>query len=200
MGSGGSFSSPPRGGEGRAAVAAKGEGAVQLRTSPSPNPLPLKGARAFWVASQRDENGPQDAIDIGHHVGIGETDHAIPALLKGSRPSRVISFAATVGVTVELDDQPFTPAGEVDDEGREHHLPLKLHAQSLRAKMIPEAAFGFGEVRPQLLGPRPRFDVSLQTAPSPRSAALTRPLPRKGARGLDRHAFTPVHGSLSVNA
>jgi hypothetical protein len=66
--------------------------------------------------------------------------------------------------------------------------------------VIPEAAFGLGEVSTQVFGAIARFYVPLHSAPSPRSAPRSRPLPLKGARGAIRHVAITNHGGLAVNA
>jgi len=205
MGAGITFPSPCLRGEGGAAVAAEGEGTTLPSPSPSlgfPShfPLPLKEVRGFGVAPQRYKDCAQDPIEVGHHVSVGESDDTIAALFQRSRASGVVRFASRVRVSVELDDEAFATAGEVGDVGREDDLALELHADTVGPEVVPETALGFGEIRAQLLGAIPCFDVPFQSAPSPRSASQSRPLPLKGARGLDRHASTSRHGSFAVNA
>ena len=208
MGEGAIFPSPRLRGEGGAASAAGGEGIAPLLPSPSPSlgfashfPLPLKGARGFGITAQGNEYGLQDAVEVGHHVCVGESNHSVAALFERSRSRSVVSLASAVGVTVDFDDEAVRAGAEVGDVGGEDDLLLELHAEAARAEVVPEAAFGFGEVFPQLFGAGSGFDVPFDgTAPSPRSASLTRPLPLKGARGLDRHAATSVYGCSLVNA
>jgi len=207
MGGSTTFSSPPRGGEGRAAKAAKGEGAVPLLTAPSPSlgfashfPLPLKGVRGFGVASQRDQDRSQDAVEVRHHVGIGEPDHSVAECFEELRSGSVIGLALIVSVAVELDDQAVRSRCEIGDVRGQDDLALELHAEAVRSKVVPETAFGLGEVFAQFLCAGSCFGVPFQIAPSPRSAARSRPLPLKGARGSVRHSSNSFQGSSAVNA
>jgi hypothetical protein len=106
-----------------------------------------------------------------------------------------------VRISVELDDQALGSGDEIGDVRSEDGLLLEFDAETVGAEAVPEAAFGLGELLAQVLGAGSRFDVPFYcSAPSPRSAALTRPLPLKGVRGLDRHIRTPAKGSPVVNA
>jgi hypothetical protein len=194
------FPSPRLRGEGGAASAAGGEGAVQCRTSASPSPLPLKGARAFGVASECHQDYAQDAVEVGHHVRVGEPDHAVAALFQGSCARGVVTFAAAVSISAAFDHEALGTRGEVGDVGRGDGLPLELHAEAVRSEVVPEPAFGLGEVLAQRFGASSCFDVPFQTARSPRSASQSRPLLLKGARGVVRHALNSIHGSSAVNA
>lgn len=200
------FPSSPSGGEGRAATAAKGEAGVLL-SAPSPrscfaqvDPLPLKGVRGFGVSSQGNQDCSQDSVQIAHHVRVGEADHSVAACFQRSSASSVVMGAIPMRVAVELDDQAFAAAGEVGDIGGKDHLPLELYAEAASAEVVPEAAFGFGEIFPEFLGAVPGLDVPFHPPPSPRSAARSRPLPLKGARGSGRHLLNSIHGSFPVNA
>ena len=196
--------SPPSGGEGRAALAAKGEGAALsfAMSSPFPSlgfashfPLPLKGERGFGVPAESDENCSQDAVQVGHHVAIGEAQHAIAALFERSRSAGVVDFASSVAVAVELDDKTLRPSGKISDVRRQDDLALKFHFEPVGAEMIPEAAFRFSEPRPQLFGAIAGFDVPLHASPSPH------PLPLKGERDWDvRRLHIPFESGPIVNA
>jgi hypothetical protein len=194
------FPSHPRGGEGRAASAAEGEGSL-CRSTPAPRsalpsrPLPLKGEGAVRIASQPNQNSSKHRIEVGHHVAVGEPQHAITALLQGFRTSRVVSFASDVGVSVKLDNETFGSGREIGNVRREHDLSLELHAEPVCAKLAPEAAFRFGEVDAQAFRAISGVDVPLHTPPSPC------PLPLKGERGRKaRHASTPFESVHPVNA
>jgi hypothetical protein len=140
-------------------------------------------------------------IQVCHHVTIGEPDDPIAALFERAGAGRVIGLSFAVGVSVELDDEAVAAAGEVGDVGGEDDLPLELGAEAVAAEMVPQAAFGFGEVGAQGFGADSRDDVPLNgTAPSPRSASLSRPLPLKGARVGVRHLLSSLESVQSVNA
>ena len=203
------FPSPSQGGEGRAALAAKGEGAVPFWTSPSPwhgfaapFPLSLKGVRGLGVSTQGDEDRAEHAVHVRHHIGVGEAQDLVAALFERSGARGVVSLSVPVGVAVELNHEPLAAAGEIGDVGREDGLLLELHAQAVRAEVGPKAAFGFGEISAQVLGAVSGFDVPFdRTFPSPRSASLSRPLPLKGARAsVVRHSFTQFESLQTVNA
>ena len=202
------FPSPPQGGEGRAATAAKGEGNIVAPSAPSPSlgfashfPLPLKGARGFWASSERDENGSQDSIHVADHVRIREAQDAIAPGFEGPGARCVIGLGFAMGVAVELDDETFGARGEVGDVGREDNLALEFDAEAIGAKAIPETALGWSEIRPKMFGAVSRFDVPFHlAAPSPRSASRSRPLPLKGVRGIGRHLFNSFESVQTVNA
>ncbi len=172
-------------------------------SAPSPSlgfashfPLPLKGARGV----EGEADCLEDAVDVGHHVGIGEPDYAVASGFEGTRVGGVIGLPLAVGVTVELDDQALAPAGEVGDVGGEDGLFLELDAEAVAAEVLPEAALGLGEPFAEVLGAVSGFDVALHgTAPSPCRFAAA-PLPLKGARGKVRHFSVSVHESPAVNA
>jgi hypothetical protein len=199
------FPSPSTGGEGRAALAAKGEGGVLsfAVSAPSPSlgfashlPLPLKGARGV----EGEADCLEHSIDVGHHVGIGEPDYAVASGFEGARAGGVIGLPLAVGVAVELDDQALAPACEVGDVGGEDDLFLELDAEAVAAEVLPEAALGLGEPFAEVLGAVSGFDVALHgSAPAPSRGAGV-PLPRQGARGKVRHFSVSVHESPAVNA
>jgi hypothetical protein len=207
MGACATFPSPRLRGEGGAAVAAEGEGAVQFRTPASLGlgfasafPLPLKGARGFGIAPQGDQDCLKHTIHVRHDVGIREADYSVTALFEVSRSSGIVRLSVTMGVAVELDHEAFASTGEVGDIGGENSLLLEFHAEPVGAKVVPETALGFGQIPSQVLRAVSCLDVPLQTAPSPRSASQSRPLPLEGVRGNGRHAITPFHESFAVNA
>ena len=175
--------SHPQGGEGRAALAAKGEG-VFLR-SPAPRspwirvsrPLPLKGERGF----EHGEDRAQNPIEIRHHVGIGKPKDTVAAFLERPRSGCIIDFPPAVSVPIKLDDKPLRPCSEVGDVRRYDDLALEFDAQAVRAKAIPKAAFRFGKVRAQCLSAVSCLGVPLHVSPSPGPFGPT--LSRKEERG-----------------
>jgi hypothetical protein len=195
------FPSPRLRGEGGAALAAVGEGALRFPLpAPSPSPLPLKGARVFGVTVQRDQDCAEHAVEVRHHVGVRESDDAVASRFKCFRAGGVICLPVAVGVAVQFDHEALAAAGEVGNVRGEDHLPLELHAEAVRSEATPQAALWFGEVCPKFLGPVSCLDVPLQTAPSPRSAVQSRPLPLKGVRGSGRHGSSPIESVQTVNA
>jgi len=202
------FPSPPAGGEGRAAPAAKGEGSGLAPSSPSPwlgfaspFPLPLKGARGWGVSAEGDEDRSQDAVEVRHDVRVGKADHPIASCFEGARAGGVVGLRFAMGVPVELDDETFGARGEVGDVGREDNLALEFDAEAIGAKPVPETALGLGQVGAQGFRADSRFDVPFHlAAPSPRSASRSRPLPLKGARGSGRHLFNSFESDQTVNA
>ena len=183
-------------GEGRAALAAKGEGALGLSPAPSLGfasafPLPLKGARRF----QRVQNSSKHFVEVCHHVGVCETQHSVAAGFQIGRAKGVVDFPPTMRVSVQLDYKPFGPCGKIRDVWGEHDPSLKFYAKTVRAKAIPEPPLGFGQVGPQIFGAISRFDVPLQESPYPR------PLPLKGERvRAARHAPSSFESVRTVNA
>lgn len=197
--------SPPSGGEGRAAIAAKGEGGVLLSV-PSPrscvarvDPLPLKGVRGLGVSSQGNQDCPQDSAHVRYHVRVRETNDTIALRFERSGPDRVVRLTPAMRVAVQLDDEALAAVREVRDVRRKNHLPLELYTEAVRSEPVPEPSFGVGEGSPQLFRAGSCFYVPLQTAPSPRSAPQSRPLPLKGARGA-RHGCNPIESVQTVNA
>jgi len=168
-------------------------------TAPSP-PLGVEGwgEGGVQVASKFNQNRSDDLIQIAHHVRIGEADNSIAQFCERGRPCFIISFASAMGVAIQFDYQPLRTASKVGDVGWQYDLTLELHAEAARAEDAPQAPFSWGQVGAKLLGASPRYDVPLDTPPSPcRFAAF--PLPLKGVRGV-RHLSNKVHGSPIVNA
>jgi len=176
--------SHPSGGEGGVSSGAA------FRTPPSPCLgsasaflLPLK-RRGFGIASECDQYGAKHAVHVAHDIRVREAKHPIATIFQSSRSSQVVCFAFGMGVAVNFDDKAFAAGGKVRHVRSKDDLLLKFHAQAACAKMEPQALFGFGEVSAQFPGAISSFDVPLHTtAPSPRSAARSRPLPLKGERG-----------------
>lgn len=186
------FPSPSSGGEGRAALAAKGEGALLL-TSPapwlrfaSPVPLPLKGVREGWVAAERRQNRPGDAFGVGQDFAVGEAEDAIALGFQKFRAGSIVGLAARVAVAIEYDDQAFGAGREIGDVGRDDDLPREFDAQPVASDDVPQRLFGRGLVGAEGFGAASGFAVSLQFN-FPLSPT---PLRLKGVRGfvVEHHA------------
>ncbi len=57
------------------------------------------------------------ALSIVHHIRIGEPQHAIPFRFQKHCPCAIISLAASMTISIQLDDQPFGASREVGNIG-----------------------------------------------------------------------------------
>lgn len=187
--------SHPSGGEGWGEGGCVSNRIQSIRQQSSPlsrlrfarHPLPLEGARVEVrpFSPKRDEDSPRDTLQIGHHLGIAETQNAIAARFKTARARNVGGRAVGVGVAVDLDHQPFRAGGEIGDIGRQHDLPLELDAKLPGTQYRPQRTLRRRHVGAELPCAQARFRVAFrQSGTFPLTPT---PLPLKGERGSCRN-------------
>ena len=166
-----------------------------LRQAPShPSGGEGWGEGGVRIPPQLDQYRSEHAIQVAHHVGIGEPKHAKSALFKRSSAGGVVRLLPRMRVAVELDDQTFGACSEVGDVRGKHDLALEFDANSIGSNCGPELSFRGCQVSSELLGANSCFDVPSQSSPSPC------PLPLKGERGSIQHRPTSITQHPSVNA
>jgi hypothetical protein len=134
------------------------------------------GEGVVRIPAERYQDGSEDSVDIGQNILVCETDYPVAACLQRESSCGVVSLPVAVRVSVDLDNQPMGPGGEIGDVGCNNHLFLEFHAEAVGAQSVPEALFGLRLIDSMTLGAISRLDVPLQTTPSPC------PRPLKGER------------------
>jgi hypothetical protein len=138
------------------------------------------GEGGFDVSSQRYQDCSDNALRIGHDVGICEPQDAIaqPLQVFGSR--LVICFGAGMGIAVHLNDQALRSCSEISNVRSNNDLALELHTQSIGPEQVPQPSLRFGEICSEFLRSGACFDVPLHASYSP----LSQPSPPKGGEGF----------------
>jgi hypothetical protein len=144
---------------------------------------------------QRFHNRAHDPFDIGQHLVIPESEHAIPAVLQ-ILCSLHVTFH-TIGFTmlaaIELDDNACMMTGEVREVGADRSLAAKMRAVGLQgSQVLPQLALGVGDFSPQLAGARnARIKLSRLIVCGHAAPPTPDPSPPRFARGggeLNRRA------------
>src|SRR3546814_21153717 len=81
-----------------------------------------------------------NALEVGHHFAIPETDHPPAERLQIIGPPRVIGRGFEM-LAVEFNAKPRLAAGEVDDIGADHQLAGE--ARAVAGQFAPKQAFCF---------------------------------------------------------
>jgi len=109
------------------------------------------GRRPFAAARVQDRTA--NAVPVGEHFGVPESQHPPTRPLKESCSPGVIVELVGMLAAIHLDDEPGVDAGEVEKEGAEGQLPLPLPTpEPMRSKRAPQIKFGAGGVAAQFAG------------------------------------------------
>jgi len=201
---GGTIPSPRRGEGG--ARSASGEGVRQLQeisqvSHPHPT-LSLQGEGLVTPVECDKEFLPdrfENAVGVLQDVVVPEPQHAIAEGFDHFSARGIDDFI--VLTTVEFDRQARLAACKVGNLGADRELADELGAfEPATAKVVQEVFFGISHIAAQFARSRRQAFFRQCCAPSPRSAAQSRPLPA-GERGFEvRHHSIRIHESSLVNA
>jgi hypothetical protein len=142
---------------------------------PAPSPLPcgerarVRGTSRLDVTFEFGKNDGQDALRILQHIRIPKSQHTI-ALACKIRVTAPVALTIRVLAAVDLNHKALFFAKKGDNPGPNWNLAAKLvPSEPAVAKVIPELAFGVGQVRPQLAG---SMRANLFHIPSPQPSPL----------------------------
>ena len=122
---------------------------------------------AIGTMFKRDLKRGQHAIQISHHLIIGEAHYSVSI---GSLHLTIANdiTGEIVGIAINFDDQAFGWAEEIDNPIADHSLPPELEStEPTVAQLHPQSAFWFRHVAAHLRSPIEQVPARRNTTPYP---------------------------------
>jgi len=88
----------------------------------------------------------QHAVDILHHIAVREAEHTQALAFDEPCPRRIVTFAIGVHVAIDLDDESFGEAQDIDVERADRRLMAPFVFRKGLTQRTQQPTLGFGRV------------------------------------------------------